>query len=70
MEVFGSEDEDGTMVMGAWGCDSGDGRMGMGAWGWEPFFCNFEILLIIYLFHFFLLTEKSKWSWRPAGEVC
>ena len=56
MEVFGSEDEDGTVVMGAWGCDSGDGSMGMGAWGWEPFFCYFEILLIIYLFHFFQLN--------------
>ena len=56
MEVFGSEDEDGTVVMGAWGCDSGDGSMGMGAWGWETFFCNFEILLIIYLFHFFQLN--------------
>ncbi len=56
MEVFGSEDEDGTVVMGAWGCDSGDGSMGMGAWGWEPFFCYFEILLTIYLFHFFQLN--------------
>ena len=41
---------------GAWGWDSGDGSTGMGAWGWEPFFWYFEILLTIYLFHFFQLN--------------
>ena len=30
MEVFGSEDEDGTVVMGAWGWEHGDGSVGLG----------------------------------------
>ncbi len=76
MAVFGWEDGDGSVGMGVWGWDSGDGIVCMGAWGWEhgngsvgmgawgsePFFCYFEVFLKIYLFHFFSLTEKSKWS--------
>ena len=56
MGVWGWERGDGTEGMGEWGWEHGDGSMGMGAWGWEPFFCYFEILLTIYLFHFFQLN--------------
>ena len=56
MGAWGWERGNGIVEMGAWGWDSGDGSTGMGAWGWEPFFCYFEILLTIYLFHFFQLN--------------
>ena len=56
MGAWGWKRGDGIVGMGAWGWDSGDGSMVMGVWGWEPFFCYFEILLTIYLFHFFQLN--------------